>query len=478
MNYFEELANSLNKKEFKRFTEFINSPFYNSRSDILKLNEYISQRLPLGELDREELYRQIYGGGKYSPQVVVNLLSRMKSLLEQFLISIRIEKDEEAQTKALAEELANRGMYKNAEKVLEKGILKLEDENYTADYLKKYYEYTELRESYLVNNKQHKLKAESSFQRGQAAVNFFILNLLRIANDIVVFRYVNSVLEDKVIFNGIFSYFDFEGYLENLKSLNSPYYVMTAVYYYGLISKMNDPQGLYRNKLREIVFNNLDTLKYHDQATCWTMLFAAYIFSSTPQNENASEEVHDINKYFVSKGILTRDEQGYFIETSYHNIAFQAINARDYDWAEGFLDQYRSELPPGTTDYTYDSCMARCKFNRGDYDACLNFLSRIKIENVVLRLNISTLAIRCYYELGYYEEAASAIEALSRIYSSNKELTINLKRTLRDFIKYTRILVKAKASGKKIPAGKYQSALSGPGFSARGWVLQKMKELV
>lgn len=478
MNNFEELLNSLTKREFKRFTCFINSPFFNSRSDILRLTEYVSQKLPLGRLDREELYRHIYGSGKYSPQVILNLLSRMKSLLEQFLITIRIEKDEEAQVKALAEELANRGMYRNAERVLEKGILKLEDEIYTANYLKKYYEYTELRESYLVNNKQHKLKAESSFQRGQAAVNFFILNLLRIANDIVVFRYVNTVLENKVIFNGIFSFFDFKGYLENLKDLNSPYFVMTAVYYYGLMSKMNDPQKFHRNKLRDIVFNNLDELKYHDQATCWTMLFASYIFTSTPQKENASEEVHEINKLFVSKGILTRDEQGFFIETSYHNIAFQAINAKDYDWAERFLDQYRSELPPGTTDYTYNSCMARCKFNRGDYDACLNFLSRMKIENVVLRLNISTLAIRCYYELGYYEEAASAIEALSRIYSSNKELTLNLKRTLRDFIKYSRILVKARASGKKIPAAKYQSALNGPGFSARGWVLEKMKELV
>ncbi|MBL8015969.1 MAG: hypothetical protein JNK43_01765 [Ignavibacteria bacterium] len=472
------ILNSLDAESLEKFGEYLKSPFFNGRSDLIKLYNYIKKKLPLPELNREEVYIYVYGPKNYNKQVMINLLSRTQKHLLNFLTVTGLMKDEAAKTNALSFELARRGHNRLAGKTIENAIANLKNEFYTIEYLKKYYDYTELKESLVVSLRNFRQKTENALNRGEAFVNYYILNLLRIANDFIVFKYVNSVIESDEIFNGYFKYFDFEKYIENLRLINSPYYAITAVFYYGLQSKMNDPDGKYREELKKTVFDNLDNMKYQDQATCWTLLFAAYIFSNTPPKYDPSREIHEINKFFVSRDILTRDELGYIMENNYHNIAFQAINAGDYDWAEKFLNDYKSKLPPGTPDDTYNICMARSCFERKEYEKSLKYISKMKIDNVMTRTHVATLSIRCYYELGYYEEALSGTEALRQFHKKNKVLPLHLKKPLLVFAKQAYKLIKYKASNRKLPEELYLKALNGAAFNSKIWVIAKMKELL
>ena len=472
------LINSLDRNELVECTDFLKSPYFNKRTDIIKFWEIVIESHPVKEFDREKIYKRVYGNEIYNSQVVTNLLSRTQNLVRKFLTQIGLNKDKISATSALSYELAARGLNKMLEKNIDNAISELENEYYTVEYLKKYYELTELRESLVVSFRNYKEKLANTYLRSESLVNYFILNLLRIANDLVVFKFVTSFKEDEEIFNGFFNFFDFRMYLGNLENIKSPYYAITAVFYYGLMSKLDDPVAEYREKLKKVVFENLDTMKYQDQTTCWTMLFAAFIFTNTPQKYDVSTEIHSINKMFVAKNILTKDELGYVMENNYHNIAVQAINAKDYQWAEKFLNEFKSKLPPGSGEDTFNACMARCCFEKGNYDGCLAFLAKMKIDNIMTRLNISTLYIRSYYELGYYEEAASAIESMRIFLLQNKQLTPQVKRTMSDFIKNARLVVKAKSLQKKLSEEHYLRAQRSAGHNSKSWILEKMKELI
>lgn len=478
MDKLIRLINSLKREELEKFADFINSPFFNKRADVLKFLGFIVKNHPIESFNKEKIYRLVYGEGKYNSQVVTNLFSRIQNLIRRFLTQLGLEKDNVARISAFSYELAARGLNKMLEKNIDSAIEELENEYYTVEYLKKHYEFIELKQSLAISDMNFKAQLSNAYIRSESLVNYFILNLLRVANDLVVFKYVTSLKEDEEIFNGFFSFFDFKKYLENLEKIKSPYYAITAVFYYGLMSKIDDPDAEYREKLKQVVFENLDYMKYQDQTTCWIMLFAAYIFTNTPQKYNVSPEVHEINKIFVSKDILAKDELGYILETNYYNIAIQAINAKDYKWAEQFLDNYKIKLPPNAGGNTYNSCMARCCFEKGDYNRCLFYLSKMKVDNVMTRLNISTLSIRSYYELGYYEEASSAIESMRLFYLQNKLLTTQVKRTMTDFIKYARLIVKAKSLHQKLREEHYVRAKKSAGFNSKQWVLQKMEELI
>lgn len=478
MDKLISLINSLDRNELRECTDFIKSPFFNKRTDIIKFWEIAIENHPVNEFDKKNIYKRVYGNDKINFQVVTNLLSRTQSLVKKYLTQKGLGKDKVAETSALSYELASRGLNKMVAKNIDSAVKELENEFYTVEYLKKYYEYLELRESLVVSFRNYKEKLANTYLRSESLVNYFILNLLRIANDLVVFKFVTSFKADEEIFNGFFNFFDFSSYIDNLEKINSPYYAITAVFYYGLMSKLDDPDAGYREKLKKVVFENLDGMNYQDQTTCWTMLFAAFVFTNTPQKHDVSPEIHSINKIFVSKNILTKDELGYIMENNYHNIASQAINAKDYQWAEKFLNDFKSKLPPGSGEDTFNACMARCCFEKGNYEGCLAFLAKMKIDNIMTRVNSSTLYIRSYYELGYYEEAASAIESMRIFFLQNKQLTPQVKRTMADFIKNARLVVKAKASQKKLSEEHYLRAQSSAGHNSKSWILEKMKELI
>jgi hypothetical protein len=208
------------------------------------------------------------------------------------------------------------------------------------------------------------------------------------------------------------------------------------------------------------------------------MLFASYIFTDTVQKKPVHKELHEINKVFVQRNLLPRDEIGYIMGSNYHNIAMQAIISKDFDWAEEFLNNYKEQIEPGNRENMYCVLMASCLLGKKEYERCIDFLSRAKIDNIMTKIIIRSTYIKCYYELSYFDEAESAIEALRMFIYQNKELTPQIKRSLPDFIKYTRLLLKAKATNGKFPEEIYITAKNSGGFNSKSWVIEKMEELL
>lgn len=473
-----EFLKVLDKKEFFRFIEFVNSPFFNKRMDAASLMNILKENYPSFNLTEEEIYSRVYGKAKFNRQVTRNLVSRTQKLLDKFLAQLGMEKEKTFSDISFAYELARKGKPERVKKILNKGITELKSETYSVEYLKKLFEYLEAMNSLSVERENYKLKVEDSVLRGECAANYFLLSFLRIANEFAVFKHVSRYEENKELFNGFMNYFDFEKYLENLKSLNSEYYAITSIFYYGLLSKVNDPDGRNRDKLKALVFENLDSMKLKDQYTCWTMLFASYIFTDTVQKKPVHKELHKINKVFVQRNLLPRDEIGYIMGSNYHNIAMQAIISKDFDWAEEFLNNYKEQIEPGNRENMYCVLMASCLLGKKEYERCIDFLSRAKIDNIMTKIIIRSTYIKCYYELSYFDEAESAIEALRMFIYQNKELTPQIKRSLPDFIKYSRLLLKAKATNGKFPEEIYITAKNSGGFNSKSWVIEKMEELL
>lgn len=477
MKLINEL-NSLSREEFKRFAEFADSPFFNKRKDISALIRSLLDKYPHISVTEEEIYMTVYGSYKFNRQVTRNLLSRTGELYENFLTQIGMEKETVFRRISLANELGRKKNVKRARNVLNTGIEELKNETYSVEYLKKYYEYLETGEGIAPGTESYRVKLENSVKRGECAVNYYLLSLLRIANDYIVFKHVHRSDDKTELFYGFMEHFDFEKYIQNMKNSGSEYYAVTAIFYYGMLSKLDDPESKYREKLKELVFENIDKLKLKDQYTCWIMLFAAYIFTNTVQNKPVNQELHGINKIFVEKDLIPKDDSGYVIASNYHNIAMQAIISKDFEWAENFLIEYKDKIEPTNRENMFFVLMAGCLFGKGDYEKCINLLSKAKFDNVMTKLIIRTNYIKCYYEMGYFDEAESAIEAMRMFMYQNRELTPQVKRSIPDFIRYSKMILNAKASDSKIQESDFLKANKSPGFNSRSWVLEKMKELL
>lgn len=491
MNKNFELLTGLTKPEFYRFADFVNSPFYNKRSDMAKLMEYLCSVYPkLSEenLVEDVIYRKVYSAGEKkgltnnAKQVTRNLLTRLGELLEKFFIATGIEYDKDYKLLPYAVRLKEKNQQKKLTEVIEGSITSLYESQSQVLHYKKYTEYLEAKDMFLSDSSNYAAKSHTLTQLLENSLSYYTLSILKNANELAAFQFVHKNRNAEFILDKIFAKVDIEKHIKDLESGEPALYNITRIYYYGLLSKINDPDGSIRERLKETVYSSFGSLKKYDLMECWSLLYASYIFSMTAvannTNVNANLEVHKINKIFVDNALIPTNESGAIDANTYHNIAIQAILARDFDWAEDFLNNYKELLKQEVREFNYNMCMSQLLFNKGDHDICITYLSRLKAAEINTDIFIRLTYIKCFYELGLYEQAESALFAMRSFISQNKRLTHETRHMLPPFVKYCKQLLRAKSTGKNLTVALYKSAENEINLSSRKWLLEKISELM
>ncbi len=475
-----KLLNTLTQSEMAGLAEFSRSPFHNTRSDIVKFLVYLSSVYPNPEenaISDETVYREVYGREKLNTQVVKNLLHRTTKLCEKYLVELALRNDRFTHDTLLISELQKRKLVSYADKKADLAIsIQDQHEGYSISFLKKRYDLLELKHQ-LTENHDSRFKITSNSTKLSAALKYMLVSILRTLNDYEVNRFVEADESRNVFIDRINEMLNFENALETIKTNEPENYPLVACYYYGLLSKVNDPNGLYREKLKQLSFENIERFRQVDNIEFWQMIFASYIFSKSSKGPVDVKTLHEINKMYVNRGVIYRDDHGFVSDSSYHNIAMQAIGCRDFQWAGNFINTYRDQLEPSVKENTYNFLMGYFNVTKGDYNNVIQYLSRIKSPDIPVNLTVRWMLIRTYYELGHYFEAESAVDAFRKFITSSGRVTRESISSYPLLLRLTAHLIRAKTSGKGLKEEIYLKAKNTPNFIGRSWVLEKMEEI-
>lgn len=133
--------------------------------------------------------------------------------------------------------------------------------------------------------------------------------------------------------------------------------------------------------------------------------------------------------YFISEGYLPR--------TTYINAVTSALVVGAYDWAEQFTDQYRSQLQSGYRQALWRFNHARLAHARQNTGRALELLRAVDVRDRMLQLAVKTLQVKIFYEMGAFDLLESHLQALHTFIRRKKELGyhrsnyLNLIRLLR-----------------------------------------------
>ena len=86
-----EMVKGISPAEFKKFGEFLNSPYHNKSRKIIQLYELINfsyDEFDANIITNEKIAKAIFSGEGDKDQNVRTLISTFTSLLEEFLIKI------------------------------------------------------------------------------------------------------------------------------------------------------------------------------------------------------------------------------------------------------------------------------------------------------------------------------------------------------------------------------------------------------
>jgi hypothetical protein len=146
------------------------------------------------------------------------------------------------------------------------------------------------------------------------------------------------------------------------------------------------------------------------------------------------EDVHYFYKLELNKG--TYISHDCMPNTFYTSCVVNGCRLRDYDWVRKFIMKYKDELHENSREAYYYYGMAFLEDELKSYEKALEYLAKVKSEELYLKMDMRLLQCRIYYSLVWNIPLQSLLETFKKTIQNNKIMTETRKVQYMKFVKY------------------------------------------
>jgi len=408
-----KLLRTSDKKEQKRFEEYITASFFNKNKEVIVLWKYIKKRLPGFEKipTEKELLDALYIDKSKKPQkwspkedtLLRGSMNRLINLFHDFLIYQRGQTKKVQNRRLLIEELMKRKLYKMVPSVL-KTAYKIHDKNPYRDPEYYFDEYLIYEAEFFTNIINHNRSIYNSPNKLIDSFNNYALSNMMIYSA----SYINNIhildipddlpAMDKLI-----------EYIENNKDRVSR---IVIVYYhiYMMISGKKSEEQYWA--LKEILE---DFHTYLPISASLRFIYGSMIGFCAKKIKGGEEkfrlEQYENYKYSLPLGVW--DTGIAFSPHRYIQHLRNMLHIGKYKEAEAFQENYKSKLQPKYIPDIVNLGYAFYHYHIGNYDTAQSYLSSVRDrEDFAYMIYHKLLLIKIYYEKKEWTALDSNLEAL------------------------------------------------------------------
>ena len=372
----------LKRKEFTRFTQFVNSPYFNKHKDIISLMKYLEKQYPNfteNNCNRAIILNKCFNNNLNQKQLAV-LFTYTYNLLHKFYRTEVFQENEEEQDLLFLNKLKNLNNKNLFYEVIDKRF------NTTLGSFNNY-RIAKIKESY--ENSLGNVTSQDQFLKKQSYLDHFYLleKTHEICEGLTLSRITKEsypLLHTDVLLELI---------KEEAKNSNDLFTFYTT--YETITGKIDFSQGL------ESIQEMENKLKIVKSKEIYNLLQNYCIYNINQGNSEFLHHVFSIYKAQLKRGLLF--VENILPEGHYKNITTTALRAKAYDWTYDFLNKYKSKLPEESTENAYNFNLANYHLSIGELDEAMNLLQRIDVSDMRYALATRAMQIRVYYELDEYE---------------------------------------------------------------------------
>ncbi len=488
---FIELLESLTRDEIRSLRKFIISPYFNRSQKVVKLFDIIAKFHPNFEspkLAKEELHKKISPELPYNEITMRRLLYDLQELISKFIRQQYVERKEAESAIFTIEELAIRGAermhsitIRDAEKLMNSF------KNIDADAcLNKFKLETEKFYFGMINNKINK-KSFVDTEAGKLIngityfISYFMLESIKHNDTLLNYSRSFNIKQNKKFISQFLDLFDFQRLEIFMKTHSLSGIEIVQAYINSLKAYLYFDNDEYYAQLKSSVLDNLDKFSQTDKHFLFAKLSGYCILKkeSLPATDMKYEsELFDIYKKMLVDKYYQTEASKYMPVDLYRNIIIQAVKMKELRWLEDFIEEYGRQIHPGRKTDIINYSYAYLRFEQGNYKEALGWLSKIRMEEFTYHLDIRSLYIMTYYELGDLETAYSAANAFSK-YLRNNSMVSDEKRTgCENLCKYVIKLINYHNTSSKTDLSSLAVRLNkSKNLNSKLWLLSKVQNL-
>ncbi|MEL6865215.1 MAG: hypothetical protein AAFP19_12385 [Bacteroidota bacterium] len=474
------LLKSLQEKEFKQLGKFLQSPFFNTRQELVRLYDYLVEHQTYPQfdqdiMDRERVFAHLYPDDKsFKSKKFRDTLSDLSLLVEEYIIQLELKYQNLPRQKLLIQALGRRNVYAYFVRYTNSLITSLKekpirDMHYYKDML-----FLNQELFYHPNTPKLKPAVESIEAAMENLDNFYAMAKLRFGCELLNRQNTLSEETPILLFDAV------QRMTEAKLVVDNPIF---NIYLLIIRLRMEDHEEAVYQALKQLTFEHLDRIRDEEQRIILHYLLnhvQHLINNGYPEYLKESLELYQLG--FQYKILIKNDRITY---ATFTNIAVIASALKELDWLHHFIAHYQPYLDATIRDEAIRISKAYFHFNKGEFQQVTDYLRDCSPLNRLQNCRVRSLTIRALYELYQQEESwqellLSRIESFDQFLKRERELARQRIMAYKTFISFTRKLISYRNKGNRstIHKTKLREQLDAKeNIIVKIWFVEKIDEL-
>lgn len=468
------ILSTFSKRELKLFEEYILSPFFNKKAEVITLFNLLKKQYPHfkeQQLEKQKIFKKVFPKLAFKEQKLRYLMSDLTKLLESFLAYQEYNQQTNHYNPYLLDAYMNRELDKyfhNTSSIFQNNINKNQRQNIdfhldNFQIIKQKFDLHAARANHLPRNIRNDLLKSML----DSIDTFYIANKLKYSCEIYNNHNVlASDIEDTLLLDEIIQY------LKTHEEISSP---SVAIYYKILMT-------LLESKVEEHYNELINLLKKYEPHFTKNELYDMYIFARNYciKKLNNGDAIYvrksfDLHKILMANKVILREN--YISEWDYKNIVQMSLGLGEDDFAEQFINDYKNNIRPEFRENAYNYNMATIHYIRKNYSKAQNLLHQVTFTDPYYHLGTKILLLKCYYELEEVIPLFNLIDTVKAFLRRNKQLSKSNKVIYLNLFKLVKKMIRIKMGSKKSLGALKAEIAQISQFKEASWLYAKVQEL-
>jgi hypothetical protein len=389
-----QLLQTLSSKEFKKFEQYVSSPFFNRNSRLVTLVQCLRRAAPdfdSPSLEKEAIFRAMYGKEvEFNEQQVYDHISFLMRLLEDFLAFQQYEEDQGSRDAYLLRALTERKLDEHFSRSFRKARKRLNKDPFrNVAHQQKRFQL--MQEATYQDAGQHKRKQDESLGETLKSLDLFFLTSKM--------RYTCELLNRQNIVNVSFSSEMIDRIVDFVEQPDNPYREEPAfsIYYQIYLMLTEFEQDQHYRKLVALLQKHSQLFPQDEAEGLYTYALNYCVKKSNTGRPEYIKELFSLYQQLLDKELLIVNE--ILDHRIYKNIVTAGLILKEYQWVGKFLDEYRKYISPEVQEAAYHYNLANYYYHQKAYRKALRTLQLLEIDDVYYHLSSKNLLLKTYFEL-------------------------------------------------------------------------------
>ncbi|MCC7244763.1 MAG: hypothetical protein IT269_03710 [Saprospiraceae bacterium] len=465
-----EIFNALNGRQLKAAREWVASPAFNQRAEVLRLFDYLMQSREANIApDTTRAIAVVFPSGKGALPKLRHEMSALTDVLRQFLVWQELQEEEGYREWLLLRATRKLGLTKNfhlAEGQLEE-VLK------NADYQSIEQPFVAFRlgmEQYEWAARAHREQEDHFSDIRNELDAWYVGQLLRL----VCMEQAQQSINSRTQGREKQQIKDLDPLLAQIPGRPDQTRPAIAMYRLGQAMLANPDDGEHMEAYRQLLAQHIGIVLPSEARNLLMLAINHGIRRINAGDRSAIRRTLEFYLLGLERRVL-HDDRGVLSKYTYNNVLMTFLALGEWAEAANFLDQYRNDLAANERDNIYLYNRAIYFFRKGEYDNALELLRDVSFSDPMYKLESRRMLLKIYYEQESFDALESLLENFLLWIRRHGEIGYH-REMYRNLVVFTGKLLRLPPGASDARKRLEKKIQETPLVAERAWLLQQVRK--